>query len=359
MWKVGLIGTGYWSVNHLNAWRRIPGVEIAALCNRSRGKLEQRGAEFGISADDLYTDADAFFAREDLHIIDIASGPETHLDLVTRAARAGKHVMCQKPFAVAPGDAEEMARVARECGVRLMVTENWRWLQPNQIIKRVLDEGTLGRIRTGRYIHTDYYTPRMAPGTPLPQPFFREMPSLLFYEMGAHWFDTLRYFFGDPKRLYAETMRVSPHIVGEDAGIVTLGYDDAVVVLDASWATRRELDGPLGPQVRAEHREQIVIEGDKGSLKLYANGRISLIDEAGSESTLAERTELDHAESHFRLQSHFIDCLNSGEPFQTSGEDNVKTMNLIFSTYASAARHEVVHDPVKGPAADAPPPGSG
>ncbi|WP_372631911.1 Gfo/Idh/MocA family protein [Cohnella sp.] len=354
MWKVGLIGTGYWSVNHLNAWRRIPGVEIAALCNRSRGKLEQRGREFDIPPEHLYTDAEAFFARDDLHIIDIATGPETHLELVTRAARAGKHILCQKPFAVSPEEAEEMVRVARECDVRLMVTENWRWLQPNQMIKRVLDEGTLGRIRVGRYIHTDYYTPRMAPGTPLPQPFFREMPRLLFYEMGAHWFDTMRFFFGDPERLYAETLRVSPYIAGEDSGIVTLGYEDAYVVMDMSWATRRELYGPPDRQVQAEHREQIAIEGDRGTLKLYASGRISLIDAGGAETTLAERTELDHAESHYRLQSHFIDCLNADRPFQTSGEDNLKTMNLIFSVYRSAERREVVYDPVGRLSVDAP-----
>ncbi|MFD2329934.1 Gfo/Idh/MocA family protein [Cohnella sp. GCM10020058] len=345
MWKVGLIGTGYWSVNHLNAWRRIPGAEIAALCNRSPGKLERRGAEFGIPHASLYTSLDDFFARDDVNVVDIVTGPETHLELVTRAARAGKHIMCQKPFASSPEEAEEMVRIAEACGVRLMVTENWRWLEPNQIIKRVLEKGTIGRVQVGRYIHTDYYTSRMAPGIPLPQPFFREMPRLLFYEMGAHWFDTLRFFFGDPQRLYAETLRVSPHIAGEDSGIVTLGYDDAYVVMDMSWATRRELDGPPAEQVRAEHREQIVIEGERGTVKLYMDGKITLIDGQGAETVVAERTELDHAESHFRLQSHFIECLNDGRPFQTSGEDNVRTLNLIFAVYRSAERHEVVRDP--------------
>ncbi len=113
--------------------------------------------------------------------------------------------------------------------------------------------------------------------------------------------------------------------------------------MDMSWATRRELEGPSSEKVHAEHREQIIIEGDKGTLKLYMNGKITLIDGMGMETTLIESTELDHAESHFRLQSHFIDCLNSGEPFQTSGEDNLKTMELIFSTYRSASRHEVIH----------------
>lgn len=236
-----------------------------------------------------------------------------------------------------------MVRIADEYGVRLMVTENWRWLEPNQIIKKVLNQGTLGHIQVARYIHTDYYTPRMAPGVELPQPFFRTMPNLLFYEMGAHWYDTMRFFFGNPQRLYAETLRVSPHIIGEDSGIITLGYKDFYAVMDMSWATRRELENPPPEQVYGIHREQMIIEGNKGTLKLYMNGKITLIDIKGVETTLAENTELDHPESHFRLQSHFIESLNSGTLFQTSGADNLKTLELIFSTYQSASEHEVIH----------------
>lgn len=343
VWRVGLVGTGYWSENHLNAWKRIDQVEIAALCNRSYDKLSERGHQFQIPDDSLYTNIDDFLERADIDIVDIVTGPDTHLEFVTKAAKAGKHIMCQKPFAVSMADAEQMVRIANVCGVRLMVTENWRWLQPNQSIKRILDKGKLGSIRVGRYIHTDYYTTRMTPGAQLPQPFFRDMPRLLFYEMGAHWFDTMRFLFGEPKRLYAELLRISPYITGEDSGIITLGYKDSYTIMDMSWATRRELLQPPADKVQAEHREQMVIEGDLGTLKLYMNGDITLIDGNGMESIVEKNTSLDHAESHFRLQSHFIDCLNSGQPFQTSGEDNLKTMNLIFSTYASAERHEVIH----------------
>jgi predicted dehydrogenase len=341
-WKVGLVGTGYWSQYHLNAWNQLPGAQIAALCNRSREKLEQRGQQYEIPAASLFTSIDEMLVNSDIDVVDIVTGPETHLELVKKAAQAGKHIMCQKPFATSYEEAQEMVKAAHDHGVRLMVTENWRWLQPNQMIKRILDENLLGKLHIVRYIHTDYYTPRMKPDTPLPQPFFRHMPRLLFYEMGAHWFDTIRFLFGNPKRLYAETLRISPHITGEDTGIITLGYDDLVVVMDMSWATRRELGGELSEHVHAEHREQMSIEGELATLKLYMDGSISLIDRNGHESTLAASTELDHGASHSRLQSHFIDCLNTGSPFQTSGEDNLQTLKLIFSTYESAARHEVI-----------------
>jgi D-apiose dehydrogenase len=342
-WKVGLVGTGFWSEKHLKAWSRIPNVEISALCNRSREKLLNKASQFGIPDDRLYSSIDELLQKGDVDIVDIVTGPETHLDFVKKAAAAGKHIMCQKPFAPSLEQAEEMVTAAQEAGVRLMVTENWRWLQPFQVIKQVIQSGRLGKIHVARYIHTDYYTPRMAPGVPLPQPFFREMPKLLFYEMGAHWFDTWRFLFGNPNRLYAEAHTVSPYIKGEDTGIVVLGYNDFYGFMDMSWATRQKLDQPLGEQVGPVHLEQFIIDGDEGTLKLYTSGRITIVSKDGSEEIVVmETTELDHEESHYRLQSHFIECLDTSAPFQTSGEDNLVTLRMVFGTYESASRHEPV-----------------
>lgn len=339
-WKIGLVGTGYWSEKHLKAWSRIPGVQITALCNRSREKLEDRAQEFNIPVEQLYTSIDDMLSQGDIDIVDIVTGPETHLEFVKKAASAGKHIMCQKPFAPSLAAAEEMVRFAQQAGVRLMVTENWRWLQPFQVIKKIIDSGELGKLRVARYIHTDFYTPRMAPGVAIPQPFFREMEKLLFYEMGVHWFDTWRFLFGTPRRLYAETQRVSPHITGEDSGIVVLGYEDFYGFLDMSWATRQKLDRSLGNEVGALHLEQLNIDGENGSLKLYTSGRITLISKDGSEEReVMETTELDHEESHYRLQSHYIACLNNQAPFQTSGEDNLITLRMAFGVYESAASH--------------------
>lgn len=343
-WKVGLVGTGFWSEKHLKAWKRIPQVEIAALCNRSREKLAAKGAEFGIPEERQFGSLEEMLASGGIDIVDIVTGPETHRSFVEKAAAAGKHVLCQKPFAPSLEDAQAMVQAAEQAGIRLMVTENWRWLQPFQMIKQVIDSGALGKLRVARYIHTDYYTPRMAPGVDIPQPFFREMPQLLFYEMGAHWFDTWRFLFGTPARLYAETATVSPYIKGEDSGIVTLGYDNGFYgFMDMSWATRQKLDFPLGDRVGPVHLEQLVIDGEEGTLKLYTDGRITRIDRSGGvETVVAASTGLDHEESHYRLQSHFIRCLESGEPFQTGGADNLVTLQMVFGTYKSAKEHAPV-----------------
>ncbi|MBW7460148.1 Gfo/Idh/MocA family oxidoreductase, partial [Paenibacillus sepulcri] len=241
-------------------------------------------------------------------------------------------------------EAEAIVAAARDAGVRLMVTENWRWLQPIQTIKRVLDSGALGDIRVARFIHSDFFTERMVPGASLPQPFLAEMPRLMFYEMGPHWFDTWRFLFGEPKRLYAEAGSFSSHVKGEDSGVVTLGYDDFYGMMDLCWVSRRELTGPIiEDQVDARFVEHFVVDGSKATLKMYGDqGKIVIIDNNGYETVVAEQTELDHEESHFRLQTHFIDCLTSGSPFQTSGDDNLRTLRLVFDTYRSIESHQAV-----------------
>lgn len=343
-WKVGLVGTGYWSENHLTAWQRLPEVEIAALCDVDPTALQRRASQFGVPASRCYGTLAEMLADADIDIVDIVTGPDTHPELVSQAAAAGKHIMCQKPFARSTEEARSMVEQAQAAGVRLMVTENWRWLQPFQLIKGVLAEGRIGTPRVARYIHTDFYTPRMMAGVELPQPIFRTMPQLLFYEMGVHWYDTWRYLFGTPQRVYAEMLRISPHIQGEDTGTVMMGYDDGFYgLLDASWATRQNLHEPPGPEVRANHVERLTIDGEDGTLKLYDNGRITVVSRDGrSEASVAESTELDHGESHFRLQRHFVDCLMTGAPFQTSGEDNLITLQMVEAGYTSAREHRPV-----------------
>ncbi|KAF6588517.1 Gfo/Idh/MocA family oxidoreductase, partial [Paenibacillus sp. EKM208P] len=79
-----------------------------------------------------------------------------------------KHIMCQKPFARSVEEAEQMVSIAEAAGVRLMVTENWRWLEPFQIIKKLLAENIVGNMNVIRYTHTDFYSPRFAPEKELP-----------------------------------------------------------------------------------------------------------------------------------------------------------------------------------------------
>lgn len=163
MWKVGIIGAGYWSEKHVIAWQSIETVQINGFCDKNAELLKEKGELFHIPSENLYLDIINMMENADIDVIDIVTPPETHLELVKLAAKAGKHIMCQKPFANTLEEAEEMVKIANEAGVRLMVTENWRWLEPFQIMKSMLAENIAGIVQTVRYIHTDWYSPRFSP----------------------------------------------------------------------------------------------------------------------------------------------------------------------------------------------------
>lgn len=333
MKKVGLIGLGYIADSHLKGWREQTGAQVTALCDLDPEKLQQRAQQYGIAQDQLYTDLDEMLAKADVDIVDIATGPNTHLPFVTKAAAAGKDILCQKPFAPDLEQAEEMVRIADRAGVRLMVTENWRWFPRIQNIKRLFEQGVLGKVRYARYSVQHYVTPNYEPEREIPQPYFREMPRLLMYEMGIHWFDIWRFLFGEPTRLYAEMRRISPYIVGEDVATLLVGHEDFHGLMEFSWASRRNLG--------ENKQEKLHIETDKASVLVYNDGTTVLLEDGG-ETLLNGPVEASMGDTFALLQAHFLEALEQGTPFLTSGEDNLKTLRLVFAAYDSAASGEVI-----------------
>jgi predicted dehydrogenase len=333
MWEIGIIGTGYISETHLKAWAQHPNAAVTAMCDLNEQKLHERARNFGIPQNKLFTDIDQMLESEDIDIVDIITGPESHLGLVRKAAGAGKQILCQKPFAPSLDEAQAAVQAAKDAGVRLMVTENWRWQSQMQNVKKILDSGILGTIFYAKYVNLNYFTPRLTPEKEMRQPYFRDMPRLLMYEMGTHWFDVWRFLFGEPKRLYTELRRVSPYIKGDDVGTVFLGHDGFHGIMEMSWASRRVFS--------QAKQEQFLIETDRNSLIVYGDGTAKLLED-NKETLLNGPLEHDYIGSFHNLQSHFLHCLETGEPFQTSGEDNIKTLRLVFAAYESSRSHEVI-----------------
>jgi D-apiose dehydrogenase len=333
LWKIAIIGTGYFSEMHLKAWREHKNTKVVSMCDLDYEKLLSRGRQFAIPDQHLYTNAEEMLEKEKIDIVDIITGPESHPYLVKIAVDAKKHILCQKPFAVSQEIAEEMVVNAKKAGIRLMVTENWRWYPHIQYLKGIIGSGILGKINFVKYLNNLYFTPLLN-SMEIKQPYFKKMPKLLTYEMGTHWFDVWRFLFGEPNRLYAELKNVSPHVVGDDLGTVLIGHDDFHGVMEMSWASRRNHCTPK--------QEQFLIETDSNSIIVYENGITKLVDERGETFLNNQGTQNGKLESFISLQRHFLSCLESGEEFQTSGADNLKTLRLVFSAYESSTNKEVI-----------------
>lgn len=330
---IALLGAGYAGRIQIDGWRRIPGVRVVGIWNRSAERAGQLAAEYGV---EHFLDLDALIQHPAVDAVDIATAMETHRGYADRAAAAGKHVLCQKPLAGSLAEAEAIVADCAAAGVRLMTNENWRWRPWYRAARAALDRGALGRpfslrltLRTAAAVATPDRPPDRLFAR---QPFLRTMQPLILLELGPHHLDVTRYLFGEPHDVYARTLKVRPsaHVAGEEVATVHLDYPDRVAQIYLSWAS-------VGAPEDVVHPDTAVIEGTEGTLTIDPDGRVRIQYRDGS----ANDEPVDAADAYqwswTAALAHFADCLVHETPFETSGEDNLRTLRLVFAAYASAA----------------------
>lgn len=335
--KVFCLGAGYFSHFQYNAWNRIPEVKIIGLANRNPARAAAAAERHHVPHVCAWADLDQTLDELKPDFVDIITPPETHLDLVKLIAPKGIHIICQKP--VAPTEAESRAVVAEAArhNVRLMIHENWRWQPWYREIKHQLDAGVLGelysisvRMRMGDGWPEDAYLAR--------QPFFRDYPRLLIYETGVHFLDTFRFLGGEIDSIYARLQQRNPVIKGEDAGQLVCGFTSgATAILDASRYNEAETADPrytFGT---------VRVDGSKGHIELNTEGGLTL-KLLGQEPRLVDyvHERRDFAgDCVYLLQRNFVDCLLHNTPFESTGEDYLKTIALVEAAYRSHQSNQV------------------
>lgn len=328
MLRGALIGCGFFADNQLHAWREVEGAEIVALCDRDPARLSRAATMFG--APRTHDDADALFAEGGFDFVDIATTVASHLPLVAAAARAGVHVICQKPFAATMADARAMVDACEAAGVTLMVHENFRWQSPIRAAGAALAQ--IGAPFWGRVSFRSGYDVYAG------QPYLATDERFIVQDLGIHALDIARFLFGEVETLSASLRRVNPAIRGEDVATMLLKHvGGATSVVDCSYASRRETD--TFPQTLLE------VDGETGALRLDAGYRLSVWDGAQRADAdvapellaWAERPWFNIQESVRAIQRHFVEALRAGRPPETSGRDNLATLALVEAAYESAA----------------------
>jgi D-apiose dehydrogenase len=331
----GLIGCGFFSINHLHAWQGVEGAAIAAICDRDPARLAIAGRQFG--AAQRYTDAQEMLTREKLDFVDIATTVPSHRPLVELAAQHGVGVICQKPFAPSMHDAEAMVSVCRDAGVPLMVHENFRWQSAIQAVGEVLHRGEIGEPFWGRVSFRSAFDVFSG------QPYLATGERFIIEDLGIHILDIARFLFGDVVTATARTRRINPAIRGEDVATILLDHRNGVTsVVDCSYATRLAVE-PF-PETLVE------IDGSAGSIRLgqgyqlvvASGGGVQLEDLSPPLLPWASRPWHNIQESVQAIQQHWVDCLRAGREPATSGRDNLKTLALVEAAYQSAKARETV-----------------
>lgn len=335
MLRGGIIGAGFFSGNHLNAWAMVEGAEIVALCDTDPKRLSKMGDAFGIDA--RYSDAAEMLDSEDLDFVDIITTAPTHRPLVELAIGKDVHVICQKPFAETLEDARAMVRAADMAGKTLMIHENFRWQSPVRAVIDELRSGTIGRPFFCRAAFRSGYDVFSG------QPYLAEGKRFIIEDLGIHVLDIVRALMGDVTRLTAHTNRINPDINGEDVATILLSHESGMAsVVDCSYATQRVPE--TFPETLLE------LDGDAGSLylksgyrmEIHVDGKVERRDVSPPILSWAERPWHNIQESVAIIQKHFVECLAKGIAPETSGADNLQTLTLVEAAYRSAAEKRTI-----------------
>jgi predicted dehydrogenase len=172
------------------------------------------------------------------------------------------------------------------------------------------------------------------------QTYFTEMPQLLLYEVGTHLLDVSRYLFGEPQAVYTRLHHISPDVIGEDVQVINLAYENMTMMIHDSWASVPIPDLDRPDFERRWHHRLLEIEGTQGTLVLRPDTSIDFYSDSDEQRWPPVETGM--AEAHIAAQQHFIDCLESGAEFETSGEETIRTMALVYACYQSVDQGVVV-----------------
>lgn len=190
--RTAIVGTGFMGRVHLEALRRIAGVELVAIVGRELASAEKLGSGFNIERAE--SDYRNVLLDKSIEAVHICTPNALHYPMAKEALIAGKHVLCEKPLTATVEEAAELVTLAAERGLRNCVCHNLRYYPMVQQMRRMREEGTLGRILMvqGTYsqdwllYNTGWHWRLDAQGGAL-----RTMA-----DVGTHWFDMAEHVTG-------------------------------------------------------------------------------------------------------------------------------------------------------------------
>lgn len=333
--RFAIFGTGFWARYQLAGWREVPGAQCVALYNRTRSKAEKLAREFEIPS--VYDDPEELLGREKIDFVDIITDVDTHAPFVEFAAQRKLPVICQKPMAPTLAQAERMVAACRNAGVWFAVHENWRWQRPIRELKSALESGAIGPVHRARIDYINSFPVFEN------QPFLKQLEQFILTDIGSHILDAARFLFGEARTLYCQTARVHRDIKGEDVATAMMRMESsAIVTCNMSYASPVEQD--RFPET------YVFIEGEQGSIELAPDYSVRITTRTGTQSYRCPPPYFAWADARYALvHSSIVGCnanllraLQTRTAPETSGEDNLKSMRLVFACYDSAGRDTVV-----------------
>jgi predicted dehydrogenase len=334
--RFAMCGTGFWAPYQLAGWRESGDLECVAVYGRSQIKAKKFAFDQGIPA--FYEDVETMLKNERPDFVDIVTSVESHEQLARLGLARSVPVVCQKPMVDSLPRAEALVQDFAKSGVPLFVNENWRWQTPLREIRKSIERGTIGRVFRARV--------DMISGFPVfaNQPFLRDLEQFILTDLGSHILDVARFLFGEVRSLYCQTQKTLAEIRGENVATVILTMiTGATIIVELAYA-QNPLERECFPQTL------VFVEGTEGSVELCPDYWIHTTTKQGTVSVRHTPHHYVWADPAYDVvhssivacQANILGGLRGGHA-ETTGEDNLKTLKLVFAAYDSARSGQAVN----------------
>jgi UDP-N-acetyl-2-amino-2-deoxyglucuronate dehydrogenase len=329
--RFGVVGCGRISKYNLEALRLLAAdAEIVGVCDADDAAREAAAKATGARPHVKYEE---MLARPELDAVVIATPSGLHAGQAVLAARAGKHVVTEKPMATRLEDGERMIAACDTAGVRLFVIQQNRRNATLQLLKRALEQGRFGRI----YMVTlnvfwtrpqDYYDAAKWRGT------WELDGGGAFINQASHYVDLLHWLFGPVESVQAYTATLARDIETEDTGVLAVRWrSGAVGSMNVTMLTYpKNLEG------------SIAVIGEKGTVRIggLAVNRIEhweFADKRPEDSEIeaaSESTTAAYGVGHPHYYKNVIATLRGEAEPETDGREGLKLLELLVATYRAA-----------------------
>lgn len=347
--KIGVIGVGGISNEHIQAYQKNPNVELYAFCDINEEQLKKMSEKYGVTR--TYTSAEEMLKLSEIDAVSVCTWNSAHAPCTIAALNAGKHVLCEKPMATSEKEAREMMEAAQRNGKLLMIGFVRRYGNDCAVLKDFISKDYFGDLY---YAKATYLRRNGNPGGWFGDKSRSAGGPLI--DLGVHVIDLTRYLMGNPKpvSVYGATFQKllnRPNIKStKEYNSVSAASNDICDVEDLASAMIRYDNGAV---LQIEASFSLNIKKDEGKIQLFGTkGGAKLdpelemyteVNDYLADVSLAMPTALDFNGLFANEVNHYVDCIMNKTACKSPAEDGVALMRILDAVYESARTgHEVV-----------------
>ncbi len=326
-----LLGCGRIAVRHaeLLANGQVNGAKLAAVCDIQRVRADAFASKYGVRG---FYDIASLLNETDIDVVSILTPSGLHSEHTIQAAKAGKHVVVEKPMAMRLDDADAMIAACDTAGVMLFVVKQNRFNVPIVKAREALEGGRFGKLVLGtvrvRWCRDQsYYDNDQWRGT-------WQMDGGVLANQASHHVDMLEWFMGDVDSVHARAITALVNIEAEDTAVATLKFrNGALGVIEATTATRpRDIEGSFS------------ILGESGAVEVagFAMNKIrtwQFIEKLPADDEIVEKYSVNppnvYGFGHQAYYQNVIDSLEGGRAALVDGLQGRRSLELITALYES------------------------